>query len=1207
MDAVLMYNGLPVRTSSELNSYDFSNDYTIGISGTLDKFTLFNKEYKYYSDADLRPIHQPKPNGQHLTTDALYWKAGYYEVEVFKQYKNGEILLGELVDIDSSGNKAYGFELILSKNGGWGFEYAKKGDIVTVRRLDPIPYDSITNQNYRLTNYYNLKEYKFKLNYDDSISDFPNRFTKVSQFPPINDDETSEDYSIINDIINIFNNRPTAFFYLKNFTELYTNWGLNDEFYLYNDEEFKILSQITNPNQLDNKRLSNLVTCIAFRIAKIRDEILSKIAIEDIWVIEQAYYNYIIENEEDYDEFQADDYWVDVYINLTQVDKLIASLLRNWGRLTAPNNYNQSVTVDFNPIFSETLDYKAMLKYYQNLDNFYRKLFAIDETKEFPPTYAITTYTETGPTSQVYTYTPDEDSKRRIRLLASILPGDSFSVFPIEDRINLIDPFLTQQSISEEDQRTIVNIIYSINAEANAQLFLDYLLKTKPGSADINFKLLYDRLDDARIERYLIANWFVDHQTNKKHFIYALYNLWKLTSYNAYHISAGTTANSDGLNPNAYFLNEGQKYYIEYNDDGTIKKETEAILEFESNSELSSNLYISIITGTSRYFKIDEELKKELITIYDVKESSFSSSDTIVSINTIDEIKKFAEYHIYQPIVLVGYKADLELTIPDLTSIPAFLFYYAVEFDKIKDFDTAFNFAAEVALEVVLFFAFGGLGALRHLRHLKYANKIGAALRNTLVAEEAVVVWKGVFAGAEVLSLEAGILYSTSQLIANSTNDQATHDAYKTLGTCLLVLTFASAGGSIYSARRASKYADEVIAKVDELSNANIPHGIDQEVLDVLYSIKNAREIDTALFKNMLNSFTDIIPPNTTTKVFNVFENVFNDAEREVFENFFSRFLTDLSPAARNTFLELIEQDDAIRMLNWQTLKNLEVPDISLPRLLSDLELSTAYIRYFEEDVLKLKLIELPQAQRIKFIELNGNISQILFSEFISKPSIINNFFRYYDDDIIKQTFRNLSKVNQIKLLKLYGDCSETVLNNIRYSPNQHINKYLLKFDDPPHSTEYFVTRRGEMLPPPFGDARTGKHYGVHEVDSFIELEIIYGATVRASRSNEAGDVVIEGSALINQSLDPMGIPHYAVQPWIDNYTRQLGGFERSMKRHFEKITDPKPGLPALDKVVIDFKYMDDISPNLKQHVLDFVETNYPQFNNATYLIKLNL
>ena len=60
------------------------------------------------------------------------------------------------------------------------------------------------------------------------------------------------------------------------------------------------------------------------------------------------------------------------------------------------------------------------------------------------------------------------------------------------------------------------------------------------------------------------------------------------------------------------------------------------------------------------------------------------------------------------------------------------------------------------------------------------------------------------------------------------------------------------------------------------------------------------------------------------------------------------------------------------------------------------------------------------------------------------------------------------------------------------------------------------------------------------------------------------------------------------------------------------KISNPK-GRPALDKVVIDYKYMDEISvsigqrPNyLKLQIDQYISSNFPQYNNSTYLIRIN-
>ena len=91
------------------------------------------------------------------------------------------------------------------------------------------------------------------------------------------------------------------------------------------------------------------------------------------------------------------------------------------------------------------------------------------------------------------------------------------------------------------------------------------------------------------------------------------------------------------------------------------------------------------------------------------------------------------------------------------------------------------------------------------------------------------------------------------------------------------------------------------------------------------------------------------------------------------------------------------------------------------------------------------------------------------------------------------------------------------------------------------------------------------------------------------------------------KSLDPLGLSHQAVQSWKNKFTTNFNRFKISIDRHFDKISVPKNGKPPLDKVVIDLKYMDEVNPMLKQQVVDYIQTNYPQYNNDTFLIKLNL
>lgn len=85
-----------------------------------------------------------------------------------------------------------------------------------------------------------------------------------------------------------------------------------------------------------------------------------------------------------------------------------------------------------------------------------------------------------------------------------------------------------------------------------------------------------------------------------------------------------------------------------------------------------------------------------------------------------------------------------------------------------------------------------------------------------------------------------------------------------------------------------------------------------------------------------------------------------------------------------------------------------------------------------------------------------------------------------------------------------------------------------------------------------------------------------------------------------------------AIPAWTNKFNRNFKDFKGSIDRHFGKISNPK-GRPQLDKVVIDYKYMDEISvsigqsPNYLRHEVDqYILSNFPQYNNSNYLIKLN-
>ena len=105
----------------------------------------------------------------------------------------------------------------------------------------------------------------------------------------------------------------------------------------------------------------------------------------------------------------------------------------------------------------------------------------------------------------------------------------------------------------------------------------------------------------------------------------------------------------------------------------------------------------------------------------------------------------------------------------------------------------------------------------------------------------------------------------------------------------------------------------------------------------------------------------------------------------------------------------------------------------------------------------------------------------------------------------------------------------------------------------------------------------------------------------------------MESGSLKGQSLDPLGLSSEAISSWTNKFNKNFNKFKVSIDRHFGKIDMPPNGLPHLNKVAIDYKYMDEISvsigesPNyLRFQVDQYILSNFPQYNNSTYLIKVN-
>ncbi|GEN68239.1 EndoU domain-containing protein [Chryseobacterium rhizosphaerae] len=683
---------------------------------------------------------------------------------------------------------------------GWfdtNFELAQIGDLITIEMLD------FSNPN----KYYRQKVYTF--NIDNTNIDFTNPLEFPANTIPLEES------------INLLNT-DSGKFYTKNILQL---------------------------NNISEKEdYVKTLTYICFRISFINSEILETIAMKSVAAIKNAFVQKYVNNDPT------------LYNKLEKIDVLVGGLLKDWGFI---GNVEATYLFENKPI-------TYVNSYFKSLANFHNVLKSASELKYFPydqygnpKNFQGQNLTndmlddENGNTIHVSQEEKDKkDSERRILYLLNYIGTDGLGVFSYDQRLNLLKEIIRKSSIKQEpindvSQNNVIKLINTFVNTVESNQFLDFLLETE-NKTNTNFELLYNKLDDGRLERYPIISWFVNEATNRKYFVYTVYNIWKISKYNLYYDSTGGSGSLDGVNPNSFFLNEGKKYYPKFNSAGKLLKGSNPVLEFSiSKVDEGGSSYFQILNSSNSY-KPKKEFEKEIITINYVEKGFVSvptSQGTYTSFFEAAE-KEYGRYHLYQPISLLGYEADLDLDVPSLVPIPAFLFYYAEDYNTLKDFDAAVSFTIQVTVDLALFYFTGGASALKHLSYLKYIYNF----RKGAVAADAILFWRGIDVGAEVVGVTSGVLTAYFDYQSVVDNNPSLKDLYKKLSNFFLILTLGTAGGATFARTKTVKAADDILEEMARLNNLNPPvnHNLPANIIDVIVAIGNIDQKITLMYNKIV-------------------------------------------------------------------------------------------------------------------------------------------------------------------------------------------------------------------------------------------------------------------------------------------------------------------------------------------------------------------
>ncbi|SDX75521.1 hypothetical protein [Flavobacterium degerlachei] len=790
----------------------------------------------------------------------------------------------------------------------------------------------------------------------------------------------------VNGIVELHNESalPSGYFYKKNFGDFVNSWLISD---------------------LQKSDFKKLMTLIVFKIKEINKDIIPIIATN----------TNLFNRETDVSNGNLD------YNGLPDFEKFFFDLKRSWGYYydTPLEGYPRPYKDDFDAIFSSFSTYNDYLLYYNGLVNFYERCY-IEKNLAFR----------------------SEDKK--LQFLLEILPPSALGILPYSYIINAITGLL-RRKLEEDDQRFLVRLVLSITA-SYANDFLDFLLE-KGNGAQTNFETIYESLTDGRLERYTFVNWFVNEQTNRKYFAFAVFELWKVSKYNLGHIPPGVTpigatANFQGVDPNGYFvLNE---------------------------NEFNKNNYLTFSSSESSFLS-KQVFFESTINGKNIKINKITTEDS-----NLDHIHNrtstlFGSFHLYQQVLFSGFEANLDLKIPKTATIPAFLFHFIEEFDRIADFDAAISLAIDLTTDVLLAYFTGGAGVLADLHYLKYTTQLGRALTGGLEATKAVEVWRGLEVGSEVFTLTAGSLVQINTYLITTENNEDKRKILEGYQKVLLPLLFLGAGVSIAARAHAVREAERVLASIEALPSG-VAHGLSLDAMNLLTTLKGEKTVALTTFGNKLNTL-DL--GGATNTIISKYNTLFTDAQK-------LKFWNDFQGIDDPAFWKLLNSGKGVDNIlngkyieNWISLSERGLTEAKFTDYICVQNRTNNIIRFVDEASIKPVLGTLSYERKLNFLDTFGDVDATNFAKFVDEPKLVSYWGRYYDDLILRPNFVSLSNAKKIKWLGKYGDLStdlynqylkanpDAILSWSKYSDEAdllaELNKYtkeeqLIFFKDYPHT-----------------------------------------------------------------------------------------------------------------------------------------------------------
>ncbi|MEY8760494.1 hypothetical protein [Chryseobacterium tongliaoense] len=892
-------NGIPVRLKGVSPQINGANYEIVPTSYNI-KGELLTFDYKGVGYVYVGEIDYYESDRKHKN-----FKKGYCKYLAYVNYKKFENQIENLLKLENW------FE---------DFEFAKQGDLF---KIDKVEFNGNLSNGYK--KYYIYSKYEFKIN----NLDFD--FSKSNEYPVENLDLSSPNYSK-----KIRLDRDTEF--------NYSNIGEG----LFFTKNFKNKIDSIKISPLSKEVLYEGIIKICFRIDKIYREVLDILSIEKLTDIQNLINNIPPGvDAHNYIDNVASPITTSYF---TKTDKIIAHLLLDWGYKDLINTKELALDVSEDQFYNGL--YKPFNNYYNALVNLHYNISYKNENQFFDSPSTLPSTWDIGVLS--------EQDNKRFQYLSLVLPSSAISLLSASERIKLIETYANQADLSTEAQVNILKIMHSFYLfPEDGEAFLEFLLKTRDG-VHTYFEKLFRLFDDATIQQISpVVGFFANEKTHKRNFIYGLYEIWKKSKYDFRFIPSGVTPTPDGTNPNAYFQTpQGEKYYISDGDD-------KYYVTLEFSYETSSNTSFKINTDTK--YTINKDLNKEKITITRVITHNRSSKEFIfLDPNAAVKVeKKDMDFHLYQPVNMIGLKEfdDLKEYLPQDPILPAFVYYYCEEYDRIKDINAAWSLGIDISTEILIFFATGGIGLIKDLKYLKYVTKIGKALRATSATQDVVLTLRGAEAGFEVFSVTVAMCYSAADYIANTTDSETA----KKVARLFFWLTMLGAGATIYARRKATIAARELV------SDPPVFNALSDEIKKVANHLVGAEDMAIVTYKAKLQ--------NEYPYFYNYYIQLPNIGGVD-YQKIFQAEFANLKP---DQFIKL-NSSTINTVANWRNMYNKSIIDRKMVEVIANQGKVDDIVKFYVEPILRSELEPLNYELRWRFLDNFGNVNDNVFLELKQKP-----------------------------------------------------------------------------------------------------------------------------------------------------------------------------------------------------------------------------